>query len=96
MIDLDRAEALLRGEGLETARFGVVLCATVGQIEADDIVRVGISVFNGRARVDPDEGEAFIGSLLHDEADALASALTRAAALCRRIETECRADEKGG
>lgn len=97
MIDLDRAEALLRGEGLKPWTGGI----TSWPLVFARSLPTGVRVSQGGAYVLPDGDPYTAGSiddaaLSPDEADALAAALTRAAALCRRIEAECRAEEKGG
>lgn len=83
MIDLDKAEALLRAEGLIPVTTGW-LTASI----ATAPIRVRIGVTYEDAVVDQSN---FLSRdwLTTDEADAHAGALTSAAALCRRIEAEC-------
>lgn len=82
MIDLDKAAALLHAEGLRAydyPRPGKVFVAAPDRAD----VQAGIGVYPG--------GFAITTNTVStpDEADALAAALARAAALCRRIEREC-------
>lgn len=77
-IDLDKAAELLRGEG----------CIVVAG-SGEDVIAYGRGHF-----IVARSSSAVVRTLFEahtpDEADALADALTHAAALCRRIETECR------
>lgn len=85
MIDLDKAEALLRAEGLAPSRgdrngkyANVLVVANTGPVQ----VRASLACALVASEVAANRASP-------DEADALAAALTRAAALCRRIEAEC-------
>jgi len=80
-IDIGRAEEILRAEGLEILRSGVRYIG--GWVPAAK-QRPGML----NAVLVTDKARAVIGGVQRDAADmeALAAALTHAAALCRRIE----------
>lgn len=82
MIDLNKAEALLRAEGLDPVRASLAVDLVLGLVNGLAQIRVSCACAFIQAEVMP-------GGVFPDEADALAAALARAAALCRRIEAEC-------
>lgn len=83
MIDLDKAAALLRAEGLT---FSLVHHST-GYAAAGHFVDVRVQRTCARVAVDARR------TFDPEESDAMAAAITRAAALCRRIESECQKTE---
>lgn len=87
MIDLDKAEALLRAEGLAPYRAKErAECGGNTYLRSiSDSWAVGVQSW--QAFVEPPRN---IDPWFHPfEIDALVSTLTRLAALCRRIEAEC-------
>ncbi len=76
MIDLDKAEALLRAEGCALSRGRNWVLASAPGVEPVMVRCECTSILPPEA-------------VLPEDAEALAAALLRAAALCRRIEREC-------
>lgn len=91
-MDLDRAEALLRAEGWSTSRQDVPYTGVIVYAFPVGVDDCRIRVTSAGPAVKCMEADLWNRPI---EAEAIASALARTVALCRRIEAECQVSAGG-